>query len=240
MKKLKTIVVEDERLPRLSLLAKLEDYRHVVEVVDSCDNYDDARRSILKNRPDLLFLDIQLCGRDSIQLLDEIKETITLPYIIFTTAYTHRDYLMSAIKLSAIDYLLKPIDKALLEHAIAKVVDRSMAAVQPLTPANLVFKTVNGKLIVSTASIAYAKADGNYAKIVTFEDENLVLESLLSMERRLSHYNFIRVDRSTIVNISMVYRLDQRLQICTLKTENGNIIKLKLSKHGIEQLMEKV
>lgn len=240
MKKLKTIVVEDERLPRLSLLAKLEDYRHAIEVVDSCDNYDDARKSILKNRPDLLFLDIQLCGRDSIQLLEEIKQIITLPYVIFTTAYTDRDYLMSAIKLSAIDYLLKPIDKELLELAIAKVVDRAMTEKQPLKPANLVFKTVNGKLIISSNSIAYAKADGNYAKIVTFEDENLVLESLLSLERRLSQYNFFRVDRSTVVNLSMVYRLDQRLQICTMKATNGNTMKLKLSKHGIEQLMEKV
>lgn len=240
MNKLKTIVVEDERLPRLSLLAKLEDYRHVIEVVDACDNYDDARRSILKHRPDLLFIDIQLCGRDSIQLLEEIKQTISLPYIIFTTAYNDRNYLMSAIKLSAIDYLLKPIDKGQLEHAIAKVVDRSAAQKQPLMPSNLVFKTVNGKLIISTNSIAYAKADGNYAKIVTFEDESLVLENLLSLERRLCQYNFMRADRSTIVNTSMVYRLDQRLQICTLKSENGNIMKLKLSKHGIEELMTKL
>ena len=64
MKKLKAIVVEDERLPRLSLLAKLEDFRHSVEVVDSCENYDSALMSILQHRPDLLFLDIQLQGRD--------------------------------------------------------------------------------------------------------------------------------------------------------------------------------
>ena len=74
--KLITIVVEDERLPRLSLLKKLEDFRHALEVVDSCDNYDTALESILKNRPDLVFLDIQLQGRDSIQLLDELKQTI--------------------------------------------------------------------------------------------------------------------------------------------------------------------
>ena len=90
MKKLKTIVVEDERLPRLSLLAKLEDYRHTLEVVDACDNYDSARESILLHRPDLLILDIQLQGRDSIQLLEELRQTIRLPYTIFTTAYSDR------------------------------------------------------------------------------------------------------------------------------------------------------
>ena len=60
MEKLKTIVVEDERLPRLALLAKLEDWRSVLEVIDVCDSYDSARDSILRHRPDLLFLDIQL------------------------------------------------------------------------------------------------------------------------------------------------------------------------------------
>ena len=84
MKMLRTIVVEDERLPRLSLLAKLDELSHTVEVVDSCADYDSARMSILRHRPDLLLLDIQLQGRDSMQLLDELKQTITLPYVIFT------------------------------------------------------------------------------------------------------------------------------------------------------------
>ena len=120
-KTLRTIVVEDERLPRLSLLQKLEEFRQEIEVIDSCDNYDQALQSILRNQPDLLFLDIQLQGRDAIQLLDELKRSISLPHIIFTTAYADRKYLMSAIKLSAVDYLLKPVDKNELALAISKV-----------------------------------------------------------------------------------------------------------------------
>ena len=69
----KAIVVDDERLPRLALLQKLEEFHHQVEVVDSCDNYDSALQSILRHQPDLLFLDIQLQGRDAMQLLDEVK-----------------------------------------------------------------------------------------------------------------------------------------------------------------------
>lgn len=244
MKKLKAIVIEDERLPRLSLLAKLEEFRHTVEVVDACDSYDSARKSILRHRPDLLFLDIQIQGGDSIRLLEELKQTIPLPYIIFTTAYTDRNYLMSAIKLSAVDYLLKPIDKGMLEHAIAKAADRAniadkaMATEQPTMTDKLVFKTVNGKLLITAEEIAFAKADGNYSKIVTFNDENLVMESLLSLERKLKQNFFARVDRSTIVNLNMVYRIDQRLQSCAIKADDGQIIKIKLSKHGIAMLME--
>ena len=92
-KRLKTIVVEDERLPRLTLLQKLQDYP-VIEVVDACDSYESARDSILLHRPQLLFLDIQLRGQNSISLLEELRQTITLPYVIFTTAYSDSKYLM--------------------------------------------------------------------------------------------------------------------------------------------------
>ena len=91
MDTLKTIVVEDELLPRLALLKKLEGLDQEVEVIDSCDNYDSALQSILRLQPDLLFLDIQLQGRDAMQLLEEVKQTIPLPYIIFTTASNPSD-----------------------------------------------------------------------------------------------------------------------------------------------------
>ncbi len=243
MKKLTAIVVEDERLPRLSLLKKLEDYRFAVEVVDSCDNYDAARDSILRLRPDLLFLDIQLQGRDSIQLLDELKLTISLPYVIFTTAYADRKYLMSAIKLSAVDYLLKPIDKGELSLAIAKLTDRANVIEQTVKTGmtdKLSFKSVNGKILIVADNIAYIKADGNYARIVTFSGQDMVLESLLSLQQRLPNEAFVRVDRSTIVNMGKVYRLNHQQNTCTLQSADGNELLLKLSKSGMEMLMDLV
>lgn len=242
MKKLKAIVVEDERLPRLSLLAKLEDFRHTVEVVDACDNYESARMSILRYRPDLLFLDIQLQGRDSIGLLDELKETIPLPYVIFTTAYSDRKYLMSAIKLSAVDYLLKPIDKGELAHAIAKVADRAeaeMPAASPL-PKRLSFKSVNGRIFIETEDIAYIKAEGNYARVTTSHGQNMVMENLLTLEQRLPPEAFVRVDRSTIVNHTKVFRLNHKQLICILVTDSGREIRLEVTKSGMEKLMEVV
>ena len=242
MKTLKAIVVEDERLPRLSLLAKLEDFRHTVEVVDACDNYDSARMSILRHRPDLLFLDIQLQGRDSIGLLDELKETISLPHVIFTTAYSDRKYLMSAIKLSAVDYLLKPIDKGELAHAIAKAADRATvnAPAAPSLPEKLSFKSVNGKIFIAADDIAYIKADGNYACINTFHDQSLILENLLSLEQRLPAATFIRVDRSTIVNRTKVFRLNHKQLVCILLSEGGRELRLQLSKSAVEKLMATV
>ena len=240
MKKLKTIVVEDERLPRLSLLSKLKEYCHIIQVVDNCESYEEARDSILQHCPDLLFLDIQLRGGDSIQMLEELSKTIPLPYVIFTTAYSDRKYLMSAIKLSAVDYLLKPIEKEELAHAIAKAVNMVSANSPTLSPSSekLCFRTVNGKIFIATDDIAYIKAEGNYAYIFTYRHQDLVMENLLSLEQRLPADAFSRVDRSTIVNVTHVYRLNHRDHACTFLSANGSMLELNLTKKGIEQLIE--
>ena len=234
MNKLKTIVVEDERLPRLSLLAKLEDHREQLEVVDACDTYESALESILRHRPDLLFLDIQLNGRDSIHLLEELRQTIPLPYVVFTTAYSDREYLMSAIKLSAVDYLLKPVGKAELAHAVAKVAARVAPARD--SQEKLCFKAANSKLYVPVEDIAGFKAEGNYATILTFHGEHMLLESLLSLERRLPQGIFLRADRSTIVNVGRVCRLDQQQHSCTLQSPGGLQLEITLSKNGLDFL----
>ena len=238
MKMLKTIVVEDERLPRLSLLAKLEEFSHTVEVVDACGDYDSARMSILRHRPDLLLLDIQLQGRDSMQLLDELKQTIRLPYVIFTTAYSDQKYLMNAIKLAAVDYLLKPIDKGELAHAIAKAADRARAEDTTATaqPEKLSFRSADGKILIAAGDIAYIKADGNYARITTFHGQSMILESLLRLEQRLPAQVFVRVDRSTIVNHTKVYRLNHQQRICILLSDDGRELRLELSRSGMDKL----
>ncbi|MBR5073699.1 MAG: response regulator transcription factor [Bacteroidales bacterium] len=242
MKKLRTIVVEDERLPRLSLLKKLEDFTDMVEVVDSCETYCEARQSILRLRPDLLFLDIQLAGADSLELLEDLSQTIDLPFVIFTTAFTDSDYLLGAIKLSAVDYLVKPIGKPELAQAIAKVIKRAeiLAIHQEPERGKLSFKAVNSKLFLNPDSIAWFKAEGNYTTIVTFDGQDLILESMLSLEKRLPGNVFKRIDRSTIVNISKVYRLNPQKQICFFRSENSaqKELELTLSKSGAEALLK--
>ena len=238
MKTLKTIVVEDERLPRLSLLQKLEDFRQEVEVVDSCDNYDSALRSILRHQPDLLFLDIQLQGRDAMQLLNEVKQTIPLPHVIFTTAYADRKYLLGAIKLAAVDYLLKPIDKNELATAISKACQQHHdPSPDNTTPTRLSLRTVNGKLFIDASDIAFITADGKYAHLCTFGHQEDIMESLATMEQLLDPKVFLRVDRYTIINTKQVYKLNIKRRQCTLLSPEGTTIDVELSKPGIERLM---
>ena len=238
MKTLKAIVVEDERLPRLSLLQKLEDFRHEVEVIDSCDNYDNALQSILRHQPDLLFLDIQLQGRDAIQLLHEVRQTLPLPHIIFTTAYDDRKYLMNAIKLDAVDYLLKPIDRNELAVAITKTCQQHYKKpVENVTESRLTLRTASGKLFVDVDNIAFITADGNYSHLHTFSDQENIMESLATMEQLLDPAVFLRVDRCTIINTKRIYKLNVKRHQCTLHSPEGMALDVELSKTGTERLM---
>ena len=238
MKILKAIVVEDERLPRLSLLQKLEFFRQEVEVIDSCDNYDSALSSILRHQPDLLFLDIQLQGRDAIQLLNEVRQTIPLPHVIFTTAYDDRKYLLNAIKLDAVDYLLKPIDKNELAAAITKACQQHQKRpVASTTETRLSLRTTSGKLYIDAANITFITADGNYSNLHTFSDDEIILESLATLEQMLDPSVFLRVDRGTIVNTQHIYKIDAKRYQCILLSPEGTVLNLKLSKAGTERLI---
>ena len=119
MKNYRAIIVEDERLPRLSLIRKLEDYHPDIDIVECCEDYGSALKAILRHRPNILFLDIQLQGHTTLELLRELKEAMPLPHIIFTTAYD--EYALRAFKVNSVDYLLKPIDKEEMQAALTKL-----------------------------------------------------------------------------------------------------------------------
>ncbi len=241
-RRLRTIVVEDERLPRLTLLAKLQALADDVEVVADCDSYETARDSIRTLKPDLLLMDIQLQGRDSITLLHKLQDEMPLPSVIFTTAYDDRSYLMNAIKLQAADYLLKPVSPAELRQAVEKVKRRQPDALHPspvtLHPsqAKLAFRTSAGRVWVVPDSIAYVKAARNYAVLVCFDHEELLLDSLHAIEAVLDPQQFVRVDRSTIVNRRTVVQLNTRSMVCRLRSADGVELKLELSKVAIDHL----
>ena len=233
--KLRTIVVEDERLPRLTLLQKLRTaLADEVEVVADCDNYETAKHCILEQKPDLLLMDIQLQGRDSITLLHELEQEMTLPAVIFTTAYDERSDLMSAIKLQAVDYLLKPIGIDELTAAVRKVQCR-MAATKP--ELGMHFRTSTGSAWIASERIAYIKAARNYSVLVCFGSEEMLLDSLSVLESRLDSRQFLRIDRSTIINRRTLCEVNKRRGICRFEWQ-GKVIELKLTKVGMERLEE--
>lgn len=234
MNRLRTIVVEDEQLPRLTLLQKLARLSDEVEVIGDYSNCDDALKNILEQRPDLLILDIQLQGRDSISMLHVLERQMALPAIIFTTAYDDRSYLMSAIKLQATDYLLKPVSPQELAVAIGKV----KARINERWEHRVELRTAAGVVRMGTSQIAYIKAARNYSVLVCFDHEEMLLDSLIALEQQLDAQVFVRIDRSTIVNQHAISRIDKRHMTCHFVSVEGIEVKLPLTKVGLDRLMK--
>lgn len=118
MKKIRTLIVDDEELARMNLSLLVEEYCHNAEVVGTVGSAKEAEEFIFNNDIDLLLLDIEMPNGSGFDLLEKIKEEIHFK-IIFTTAY--HDYALRAFKYSAVDYILKPINPDELSAAILKV-----------------------------------------------------------------------------------------------------------------------
>ncbi len=220
------IIVEDEELPRLSLKSKLETYHPDIEILAMCEDAESALESILRNRPQILFLDIQLPGKNSIWLLEQLQQTGKLPRIIFTTAYTDPEYLLKAIKFSATDYLNKPINIVELAQAIEKAKKRIQEEkeIKHVSQKNIYsFRMLNSQLIASEDDIVYIEADGNYAQIQLLHDKKeLIFERLGDIEKRLNSPAFIRTGRSLIINKNYIRKLNSKSSTCTLVTPNAS------------------
>ncbi len=239
MKNYRAIIVEDERLPRLSLLQKLETYHPDIEVVDCCESYETALTAILRHRPDILFLDIQLQGHTTLELLHELKEAIPLPHIIFTTAYSNSEYLLQAIRFAAADYLLKPVDVSDLAKAIRRIEERdaatSSSVPQPQTQSGKApFRTLNGTLYAGKDEVVYVRANGNYSCIVLTEGEEIVLERLGVIESKLDKEHFIRAGRNLLLNRDLIYKVNHKHKCCILRTPAGREYRVELSAGGVD------
>lgn len=239
MKNYRAIIVEDERLPRLSLLQKQETYHPDIEVVDCCESYEAALTSILRHRPDILFLDIQLQGHTTLELLRELKEAIPLPHIIFTTAYSNSEYLLQAIRFAAADYLLKPVNVSDLAKAIHRIEERDATTPSSSFPSQaqsekFPFRTLNGTLYAGKDEVVYVRANGNYSNIMLVKGEEIVLERLGVIERKLGTKYFIRAGRNLLLNRNLIYKVNRKHKCCILRTPGGQEYNVELSAGGLE------
>ena len=239
------IIIEDEFSPRQMLRTKLEQQPFEMEIVAECENAEDALIEILRLRPDLIFLDIQMPGRSGLWLAEELMnmsgETFTPPDIIFTTGYTYSEYLLKAFELAAVDYLVKPVGAEYLSKAIARFNERAgiTTGLQNLTDAIndvklLKFKSYNSLLLLKPDDIAYIKADRDYAYMFyangTKED---VFERLGEIEKKLPHDIFLRAGKSIIVNRKYIRKItDTSIQLVT----NATSYKVEISRNSTRQL----
>jgi two-component system, LytTR family, response regulator len=214
---IKTIIIEDEKQSREVLQLMLENYIDIIELVDSCDTAEKGIESIQKYGPQLVFLDIEMPRMNGFQMLRKL-DTINFD-IVFTTAYDK--YAINAIKISALDYLLKPIDKEELSNAIQKSAqnieqkntkDRIDILFKNLTQHNALDRTitltsVDGIRFIKMKDIVRLEANGRYTKFyLANKDVILSSRTLGDFEEALSSNEFFRIHEAHIVNLLYIER----------------------------------
>lgn len=199
---MKALIVDDERLARKELIGLLQAYDQV-EVVGEAANADEAEQRINELRPDLVFLDINMPGRDGFQLLESLDHA---PHVIFVTAYDERA--VDAFKVNALDYLMKPIDPARLEAAVAKLpkaADGDVPQRELLRADDQIFlKDGERCWFVTLKEVRLFESEGNYVRVRFSDQKPLVLRSLNNLEKKLDPVVFFRANRKQIINLKWV------------------------------------
>ena len=209
MNPLRAILVEDEPSGMENLQYKLQTHCPEVEVVATCFNGADAIKAIKMHLPDVLFLDIRLGDMTGFDVLQAIKYPSF--EVIFTTSYD--EFAIEAIKNSALDYLLKPVEVEELMDAVAKARSKQKnggnSSVHPgntrKTPTKMGFPISTGQQFLDLQEIIFAQADENVASLHLTENRNIKLtRSLGWVEQELSDVGFCRIHHSYLVNLNHI------------------------------------
>ncbi len=234
MSRIKAIIVDDELMARNLINGIIEENCPQIEVMESCVNLPDAVKSIRNYQPDLVFLDIEMPGHSGLELLEFFNASEINFSIIFTTAYNQ--YAINAFKLSAIDYLLKPLDSESLVEAVqrferntSKHVSLEMLRnnLKPRSIKKLAIHTVSSIDFIVLDDIAFLKADGAYTQIVLNDNSKIVSSKNMKYFEEVlqSNTNFIRCHKSYIVNIPSISSY--------IKTDGGSLMVNKKHEIGI-------
>jgi len=207
---MRTLVIDDERLARKELISLLEAYTEI-EVIGECSNAEEAIEMIKEKQPDLIFLDIQMPGKNGFEMLEEL---VTVPKVIFVTAFD--EYAIKAFQVNALDYVLKPIDPERLSSAIdklneepAEVVSEEVQNEDILDSEDQIFLKDGDKCwFVTLKDVRMFISEGNYVRVMFDDQKPLVLRSLNNLEKRLDEREFFRANRKYIINLKWVEKIE--------------------------------
>jgi len=249
MTKLRSILVDDEPRGLSSLQKLLALTCPEVEVVRSCTDAKVARTAILEEAPDLVFLDIAMPGKSGLELLRE------LPEIGFETIFVtaHNNYAIQALQLSAVDYLLKPVDEDLLVAAVAKAKRKiesisghqhidtflhNMQQTGAVLKMKMCIPSMKGFQVVEIPDIMYCEASSNYTNF-HFTNRSVICASkpIHEYETLLEDSNFVRIHKSYVVNLDHVKEY--------LRGEGGSVVltggkEIEVSRRRKELLMRRM
>ncbi len=218
--KIKTLIVDDEPLARDRVKRFLRD-ENDINVIGECGNGKEAIAAIKEQKPDLVFLDIQMPEKNGFEVVKAL-DMQPMPSIIFVTAYDQ--YAIQAFDVHALDYLLKPFNRERLHravvHARERIEHRNLGDIDERLASliadirgekkyleRLVVKSVGRVFFLKTDEIDWIEAAGNYVKLHTGKESHMIRETMNGIESKLNPEKFLRIHRSTVVHIDRIKEL---------------------------------
>ena len=213
---MRALLVDDERLAR-NALRRLLSVHDDIEIVGEAADAAAAKASLRALDPDLLFLDIEMPGGDGFSLLQQLED---VPITIFTTAYD--SYAVRAFEANALDYLVKPISAERLAASLARArktfaqlsaVDGDATAREgrPSMLRQIFVRDGERCWIVRLDDIFLMESEGNYTRLLFSGERPLILRSLAAIQERLDPRSFFRANRSQIINLSAIERVEDEV-----------------------------
>ena len=230
MEKIKAILVDDEPEARDILSSLLADFSEV-DILSKDASVDEAYQSVRKYQPDIVFLDIDMPGKDGFELIRMLKTSHLNPTVIFITAYNQ--FAIDAIRHAAFDYLLKPVDIDELSASInryreEKKNNTSLRRIEDLLQAMQVekirFNSRTGSVYLDPGNIIYCQADGNYSVLhLAGNATNIVTMNIGRLENQLPVDRFVKISRSLIINRHYLSEVNRKEKACILKDGDREI-----------------
>ncbi len=214
-----------------------------VVIAGMAENVDDALDIVEEKRPELILLDIQMPGKNGFELVGNLRERGIDAGYIFVTAYD--EYAIQALRESAFDYLLKPVDPEKLNRAINRfreewkqkiINDRIDSLLSSLGIGKRIkLNTRTGFLVINPREIVYCMADGNYTDIfLADEHHEIISRNLGSIEKELRGDGFFRASRSVLINLRYLTHVDNKAGTCRLHADS--VTELKVARSQLNKL----
>lgn len=234
---MKALIVDDEPNSCEVLQTLLQRYHPSVQVLHNCYSASEALAAIRTHAPDVVFLDVEMPHMNGFEMLEQLGEISF--HLIFTTSYDK--YALKAIRFSALDYLLKPIDREELQTAVNKLTRRPQKQLteqlelllqkmqQPAsTLRKIAMPTLEGLQMIDITTIIYCASASNYTVLYLKQQQKLtVSRTLKEIEEMLDEYTFLRVHNSYLVNLDEITRY--------IRGEGGYLIMTDQSKVDVSK-----
>lgn len=227
----KVVIVDDEVAGRKLIKEYLEDYPSLV-LVGEANNGVDAIKVINEFKPDLIFLDVQMPGMTGFEVLPHLEE---IPQIIFSTAYDQ--YALEAFEVHAVDYLLKPYTRDRFHKAIDRLNKESQSPLsnalaeslimdKPNFPERILVQSGKRMVTVGVNDIIRIEASGDYSNLITSDKAFLSNYGISKLETKLDPNKFIRVHRSSIINIHFVESVNKYVSSYDVLMKNSDVVRV--------------